>query len=161
MVQEEVCCPRFNTAPWDGKMHVWQEKLFVKNTIPQFLHMPLPGFYGRTIQRMRAAIENANASVDTEDFLMLTQDLSPWKSNLYINVTKELPEAENIKLSGTFLSKVFDGSYSNIPKYFKEMEDYVSARGETTLGYYVYYTTCPKCAKEYGHNYIVIFAQVK
>ena len=25
---------------------------------------------------------------------------------------------------------------------------------------YFYYTTCPKCAKKYGHNYIVSFAEV-
>lgn len=26
---------------------------------------------------------------------------------------------------------------------------------------YVFYTTCPKCAREYGKNYVVILAEVK
>ena len=26
---------------------------------------------------------------------------------------------------------------------------------------YFYYTTCPKCAKKHGHNYVVGFAQVE
>lgn len=26
--------------------------------------------------------------------------------------------------------------------------------------YYFHYTSCPKCAKIYGHNYVVAFAKV-
>ncbi|MGE5758418.1 MAG: hydrolase [Sideroxydans sp.] len=26
---------------------------------------------------------------------------------------------------------------------------------------YFYYTTCPKCAKKYGKNYVVILAEVE
>lgn len=25
---------------------------------------------------------------------------------------------------------------------------------------YFHYTTCPKCAKKYGHNYVVLFTEV-
>ena len=77
-----------------------------------------------------------------------------------MSVTKEVPEAENVRLSGTFISKVFDGPYNRIPKYIKEMEQYVRVLGKESNKYYFYYTTCPKCAKKYGHNYIVAFSEV-
>jgi hypothetical protein len=91
---------------------------------------------------------------------MLAYDPSPWKSELYINTTKEVPDANNVRISGTFVSKVFDGPFNNIPQYMKGMNEYLDKIGKKPLKYYFYYTTCPKCAKKYGHNYIVIFAQV-
>ncbi|MEA1876850.1 MAG: hydrolase [Bacteroidota bacterium] len=33
-------------------------------------------------------------------------------------------------------------------------------KGKTLKQMYFYYTTCPKCTKEHGHNYVVGFAQV-
>jgi hypothetical protein len=42
----------------------------------------------------------------------------------------------------------------------REMEAHVSRKGKTIKKQYFYYTTCPKCAKKHGHNYIVAFAQV-
>lgn len=74
--------------------------------------------------------------------------------------TKEVPETENVKLTGTFISKVFDGPYNHIPKYIKEVDSYLTAQGKKAIKYYFYYTTCPKCVKKYGHNYIVAFAEV-
>jgi hypothetical protein len=40
------------------------------------------------------------------------------------------------------------------------MKAYVEAQGKELKKMYFYYTTCPKCAKEYGKNYVVILAQV-
>lgn len=88
-------------------------------------------------------------------------DPSSWKSELYMTVTKEIPGAENVKLSGIYLSKVFDGPYNAVPKLLKEMEKYVSSKGKKTKKYFFYFKTCSKCAKIYGHNYTVAFAQVE
>jgi hypothetical protein len=90
----------------------------------------------------------------------MAYDPSPWKSELYMNVTKEVPGAENVKLNGTFVSKVFDGPYSHVPKYLKEFNKYLNLIEKKAKKIYFYYTTCPKCAKKYGHNYIVAFAEV-
>lgn len=154
------CCPKFDTTPWDEKTHKWQDKLFIKDTIPQFLHMPLPGTINKTIGHMWEQAQQADATPDMKDFLMLAYDPSPWKSEFYLSVTKEVPGGENVKLTGTFLSKVFDGPYQNVPKWIKEMDRYIAKQGKTTQKYYFYFTTCPKCAKIYGHNYVVAFAQV-
>lgn len=157
----DECCPKFDPSLWDKKESVWRDKLFIKETLPQFLHMPLPWMVGKMITRMWKQIEDAGAAPDIKDFLWLANDPSPWRGDHYLYATKEVPGAENVKLSGTFLSKVFDGPFNAIPKYVKEMDEYVLKKGEKVLDYYFYYTTCPKCAKKYGHNYIVAFAKIK
>ncbi|MDD5126867.1 MAG: hypothetical protein PHR43_02025 [Dehalococcoidales bacterium] len=154
------CCPEFFPEPWQEKEITWQGKLFIRDTVAQFLHMPLPGAFGKAVGRMWQKIEAAGARPNDKDFIMLAYDPSPWKSELYINVTREVPNAENVRLSGTYLTRVFDGPYNAVPKWIKEMERYVTAKGKTVKKYYFYYTTCPKCAKKYGHNYVVVFAEV-
>jgi predicted nucleic-acid-binding Zn-ribbon protein len=77
-----------------------------------------------------------------------------------MTVTKDVLEEKMVKISGTFLSKVFDGPYNAVPKWIKEMDAYVASQKKSVLKYYFYYTTCPKCAKNYGYNYVVAFAQV-
>ena len=63
-------------------------------------------------------------------------------------------------LSGTFLSKVFEGSFRNIRTWVSEMQEYVKSQGRELQKLYFYYTTCPRCAKKYGKNYVVLLAQV-
>jgi len=154
------CCPKFNPEPWDEKEITWKDKLFVKDSMIQFMHMPLPGAFGKTVGRMWKKIEDAGANPDIKDFIMLAYDPSPWKGELYINATKEVPDAENIRFSGTYLTKVFDGPYNAVPKWIREMERYVTQKGQKVKKYYFYYTTCPKCAEIYGKNYVVVFAEV-
>ncbi len=80
--------------------------------------------------------------------------------DLYLSVTNTVPNAENITLSGTFKSKVFDGAYKEIPKFIKQMDTYLSKEDKKANNYYVHYAYCPKCAKEAGHNYMVLFGAV-
>ena len=154
------CCPKFDPEPWNEKEFTWKDKLFVKDTMMQFMHMPLPGAFGKTVERMWKKIEDAEANPDIKDFIMLSTESSPWRGEVYINATKEVPNAENIKISGTFITKVFDGPYNAVPKWIKEMAQYVAQKGKTIKKFYFYYTTCPKCVKTYGHNYVVAFAEV-
>lgn len=159
--KEDQCCPKFNPKAWDGKTHHWQGKLFIKETLPQLFHMPFPPMVGKMIARQWQKAQDANAAPDLKDFLWLAYDPSPWKGEHYIAVTKKVPNAENIKLSGTFITKVFDGPFNAVPKWAKEMDSFLAKKGKKAQKYYFYYTTCPKCAKKYGHNYVVAFAQVK
>ena len=71
------------------------------------------------------------------------------------------PWAKNVALSGAFFTKVFDGSYNAVPKWIKEMDSQIASQSKTAKKHYVYFTTCPKCAKTYGHNYAVALAQVE
>jgi len=154
------CCPKFDPEPWHEKELKWKDKPFIRETIPQFMHIPLPGVFGKAVGRMWEKIEDAQAKPEMRDFIMLATESSPWKGEIYINTTKEVPNAENVKLSGTYLTKVFDGPYNDVPKWIKEMTPYIAEKGKSIKRWFFYYTTCPKCAKKYGHNYVVAFAEV-
>jgi hypothetical protein len=154
------CCPKFDPEPWQEKELIWRDKPFIRETVLQFMHIPLPGTFGKAVGRMWKKIEDAQAKPDMNDFIMLAAESSPWKGEIYITTTKEVPNAKNVKLSGTYLTKVFDGPYNDVPKWVKEMTPYIAEKGKSVRKYYFYYTTCPKCAKKYGHNYVVTFAEV-
>ena len=153
---ETGCCPRFNPKPWEEKEITWQDNLFIKDHIRSFLHIPL-GF-GKVMVKNMEMIKAADAL--TPEPLMLSDENSLWGSDVYIAVSKEVPQAEMVKISGTFLTKVFEGPYRNTGKWVKEMKAYVKAKGREMKKMYFFYTTCPKCAKVYGKNYTVILAEV-
>ena len=156
---QEPCCPKFNPELWDEKTHIWQDKLFIQDEVKQLFHMPLN--MSKVISRMWKKVQDAGAATSMEEFLMLAYDPSPWKSEIYINVTKEVPDAKNVKLSGTHISKVFDGPYNAVPIWIKVMDQFLASKQKKLKKYYFYFTTCPKCAKIYGKNYVVAFAEVE
>lgn len=158
--QTELCCPEFDIAPWDRKTHQWQGKPFIKESIPVFFHIPWPPMIGRLVRRMWEKSDKADAAVKGKDFIVMSTDPSPWRSEWFMSVTKEVPDAENVKLSGTFVTRVFDGPYNAVPKWIKEMDKYLADQGKKAEKYYFHYTSCPKCAKLRGHNYVVAFAQI-
>ena len=150
------CCEPFDPAPWQEKEIAWNNKLFVKDRVTSFFHIPL-NFGAKVVKNMKL-IEKAGAKSAYQ--LMLTDENSLWGADVYIDVAKDVPGAQMAKLSGTFLSKVFDGPYQNAGKWAKEMESYVKNKGREQKKIYFSYTTCPKCAKAYGKNYVVLFAQI-
>ncbi len=156
----EPCCPKFDPGPWDGTTREWKGKTFLMRTTPQFLHMPLLPLYRKTLAGMWKIAKENGAAPPLEDFLLLATDPSPWKSELYMATVKEVPGEKNVTLSGTFFSRVFDGPYNAVPKWIKEINLRVAERGRKVKRYFVYYTTCPRCAKIYGHNYAVVLAEL-
>ena len=161
MPHDKECCQKFDPQPWDGITHEWKNKLFIKKTISQLFHMPIPWVYSKTLTAMWEQAKSHGIAPDIKDFLLLAYDPSPWKSELYLYVLREHKDVENIvPMNGRYISKVFDGPYQNVPKYMKEMELFLQKQGERAKKYYFYFTTCPECAKKYGHNYIVVFTEV-
>lgn len=158
MSSTETCCKEFNTKYWDEKVSVWKDKLFLKDEVKQLFHMPLN--IGPVITRMWQQVEQAKAAPADDEFLLLFYDPSPWKSEGYMTVTKDIPGANVVKINGTFFSKVFDGPYNAVPNWIKEMDELLAKRGKKALKYYFHYAYCPKCAKKYGHNYCIAFAQI-
>jgi len=153
---ETGCCQRFDPAPWDGKEITWKDKLFVKDRVISIFHIPLN--FGQVIVRNMEGIKKADALPDKA--LMLSDENSLFGSDVYISVTKAVPGAKMEKISGTFLTKVFEGPYQNMGAWVKEMEAHVKAKGKEMKKMYFFYTMCPNCAKHYGKNYTVILAQV-
>jgi hypothetical protein len=157
IIKSTGCCEPFNPEPWQDKEITWENKIFVKDHVTSFLHMPL-NFGGKVVKNMKL-IKTARA--ETADQLMLTDENSLWGADIYINVSKDVPNAQMTTISGTFLTKVFEGPFQNAGKWAKEMKEYVKSKGKELKKIYFFYTTCPKCAKAYGKNYIVLFAQIR
>jgi len=151
------CCEPFNPEPWQDKEITWQDKLFVKDHVTSFFHIPLN--MGKKIVKNMGLIEKAGARAPYQ--LMLTDEKSLWGADIYIDVAKDVSGAQMAKLSGTFLTKVFEGPYRNAGKWAVEMKEYVKSKGQELKKLYFSYTTCPRCAKAYGKNYVVLFAQIK
>lgn len=153
---ETGCCARLDRELWDEKRHEWTDRPFLRDQVREFLHIPLN--FGSVMARDHAAIEAAEAY--PEDPLWLTDEVSPWKSDVYVATDRPVGEATMANISGTFLSKVFEGPYRHMGKWMGEMEAWVREQGEEPEHLYFYYPTCPKCAKAFGKNEVVLFAKV-
>lgn len=154
---ETGCCARLDRQLWDEREHNWRDKPFLKDHIRAFLHIPLN--FGSVISRDHASIEEAAAYPEYP--LWLTDEVSPWGSDVYVATDREIPNAQMVRLSGKYLSKVFEGPYRDIGKWLQAMNQYVADRGHEVKKTYFFYATCPKCAKRFGKNEVVLFAQVE
>jgi hypothetical protein len=155
-VKPTGCCEVFDPVPWQDKEIVWTNKLFAKDHVTSFFHMPLN--MGQVVTKNLALIEEAGAKAEHQ--LMLTDEKSLWGADIYIDVAKGVPGAKMATISGTFLTQVFEGPYQNAGIWMKEMEAYAKSKGKQMKKLYFSYTTCPKCAKAYGKNYVILFAQI-
>ena len=152
----DECCPRFEPEPWDDKTLTWENRRFIKARVTSIFHIPLN--FGAVMNRNVSAIEAASAKPDT--MVVLSDENSLWGADVYIEVTKDIPGANMATISGTFFSKVFEGPYRDMRKWIEEMKSFVHSKGKHLQKLYFFYTTCPKCAKKYGKNYVAILAKI-
>lgn len=159
--QNQECCPKFDPQKWDEKTHNWDNKPFIKETIPTLFHIPFPPMIGKKVKKMCKLIEfDEKEQADKENVLLLFRDPSAFKSEMYMSVISPISNAENVNLSGIFVAKVFAGPYNAIPKFIKQMNEYLAGQGKKAKDYYVHYAYCPKCAKKFGNNHMILFAEV-
>ncbi len=156
MDTEKICCPEFNPAPWDQKEIHWQKKKFTTDRVRSFFHIPLN--FGAVMKRMMTRIETSQ--VKSEEMIVLADEDSLWGTNVFVDVSGDVVDGKMVEISGTFISKVFEGPYRNMRMWIKEMARYVEAQDRQIENQYFYYTTCPKCARKYGKNYVVLLAEV-
>jgi hypothetical protein len=154
--ETQPCCPQGFPAAWQEKEISWQDKPFVKARVRSFLHVPLN--YTGVLARQVRLIEAAGAR--PEEMVVLADENSLWGADLYVAAAADVPGAQMARLSGEYLSKVFEGPYRNIPQWIAEMKQYVRSRGKEMKSLYFSYLTCPKCARRYGKNYVALVAQV-
>jgi hypothetical protein len=154
---ETGCCPRFVPERFDEKELHWQGKRFLKDRVPCLFYVPLR--FSAAMKRSTKRIEEAEATT-SDPPLILSETTSPWSMDLYIEVGKDMRGAELVDLDGSYLSKVFEGPYKEAGRWHREMENWVRSRGKEITRTLMYYTTCPRCAKHYGKNYVVILAAV-
>ena len=151
------CCPRFNPDGWDDQSLHFKDKLFVKAKTRSIFHIPLN--MGSIYPKTMNAIEAAQA-LDMNQVIVLSHDPSAWRGEHYFSVTTAVPGQEMVQMTGEFLTKVFEGPYKNAPKWEKEMDVLVKSKGRQVQKTFFFYTTCPKCAKFYGENYVVAVSEI-
>lgn len=151
------CCPPFNPAEWDGQTFAFKDKPFMKFKTRSFLHIPLD--MNKAMKKALAKVEEAGAS--SQEYLMLSDEVSPWEAEHYLAVAKDVPDADMISLNGTYMAKVFEGPFKDMRKWHKQLIAFVKSRGQKPVKTYFSYTMCPNCAKAYGKNYVVGFEQIE
>jgi hypothetical protein len=156
-LEEIECCPPFNPALWENKKFSWDNKMFIKDKVFCVFNMPVN--FGSVMTRLMKLLENSKAN--TPDSLCLSEHTSSWNMNLYLAVDKEVEGAQNTSISGSFYSKVYEGSFNKTSEWIKDFETKIKEIGLQHSKLYMWYTTCPKCAKKYGKNYTVIIAMLK
>ncbi|HBX51037.1 MAG: hypothetical protein A2275_19065 [Bacteroidetes bacterium RIFOXYA12_FULL_35_11] len=154
---EAICCPEFEPSQWDDKIIDWNKKTFIKDKVCTFLYMPLN--FGNVMRRLDKKVREASASVP--EYLCLSEHTSAWNINLYLAVDKKIPDSETIVFSGSYYCKVYEGNFKDTGKWCKDFESTIKTKGYCSEKMFMWYTTCPKCAKKYGKNYVVILGKIK
>ena len=152
---EPICCPKFDPAPWDNVHFEWKDKVFVKGSVCTLFYMPLN--FGSVMKKMDHNIRAAGA--DWSEGICLSDHTSKWNMDLFISVDKPVSTLESRIFTGKFYSKVYEGPFRDSGKWFKDFDQILKEKGLTDAKVYAWYTTCPKCAKKYGKNYVVLVAR--
>jgi hypothetical protein len=151
------CCPKFNPEGWDGQELHFRDKPFVRATTRSVMHAPVN--MGKVFGRVQRHVDEAGG-FDPDDIIVLSRDVSPWESEHYFAMARPVPGEETATLSGDFVTKVFEGPYRKARDWHGELKELARRRGKEDGDVYFFYTTCPKCAKAYGANYVVGVVQV-
>ena len=134
---------------------MWQNKPFVTDHVHCLLHVPLD-MRQRVVENQRW-IDAAQARPAHP--LMLSTDTSAWGADLFIEVTRPVPGAQMTTISGTFTTKVYEGPYSQSRKWMADFRRLMAEQGQPIDKIFFGYTTCPRCAKAYGKNYVILFGR--
>ena len=153
---DPICCPKFDPIPWDDVNFEWNDKVFVKGSVFTLFYMPMN--FGSVMKKMDKKIREAGA--DWSEGICLSDHTSQWNMDLYISVDKKVSTLENQVLTGKFYSKVYEGPFKDTGKWFKDFEQVLIGKGYQKPKVYAWYTTCPKCAKKYDKNYVVMIGQI-
>lgn len=155
-IEKPECCPKFDPAPWDGKVFKWKDKKFIKDHVSTIFYMPVN--FGGVMQKFNNLLKE-NKEISTE--ICLSEHTSKWKMNVYLEVNNEIPGAENIELTGNYVSKAYEGPFRDVSDWQKDFKYWCNTKDYKISRTYMWYTTCPKCAKKYGKNYTVIFGEIE
>lgn len=156
MKKEKSCCPAFKPKLWHNKTHIFQHKLFLKESVRTFFYMPLN--FNRVMKRLFKTAEKSGAKF--QDGLTLTDHTSRWNMDVYVAVNKRIRGAKNVTMSGKFFSRVYEGSNENAKFWAEDFDEYMKSKKLKYSRLYMWYTTCPQCAEEFGKNYVVWIAKI-
>jgi hypothetical protein len=154
---EEICCPKFDPSGWDDQVFDWKSKPFVKEKVFTLFYMPVN--FGKVMRRLDKQISASGGTIPEN--LCLSDHTSKWNMDVYVAVDMEIPDLKNVTLSGKYYSKVYEGPYKDTGKWWQDFMGILKSKAMNMKKSYMWYTTCPKCAKKYGKNYVAILAETE
>lgn len=149
-------CRQLDPAAWDSKEFDLSRRYFIKGRVTSIFHMPLN--IAAVIARLVKQAEAAGAMPG--EYFALTDESSLWGADFLMEVTKSVAGADNELVTGRWLAKVFEGQYSKMGEWIGQMKAELKKRNREMGRLLFYYSACLKCAKKFGKNYVVIFAQI-
>lgn len=155
--REPECCPRFDPSPWEDQVFEWTNKKFIKGKVFTLFFIPVN--FGQAMRKLDKKVSAVKGHVP--DNMCLSLHTSKWNMDVYLAVDSVVPEAENITLSGKYYSKVYEGAFKETGNWCNDYEAKARSKGLVTKKMYMWYTTCPKCAKKFGENYVVIISEIE
>ncbi len=160
-VNETGCCAIPDIAQWDNHTIEFTHEPFIALETKSVFHIPLNMAHVMTELNETAAA--AGVTPPPEQILILSRDLSPWKTQHLYRVTQPIrgvETIENVELTGKFLTRVFEGPYQNAKDWANELQNTAREHRREAQEIYFFYTTCPSCAEHYGKNYVIGFARI-
>lgn len=76
-------------------------------------------------------------------------------------VSDRVPGCDNVELDGEFETSVFKGPYKDARTWHAKIKARVEEAGKSLQETWFFYTTCPRCVRSYGKNYVVGFARTR
>lgn len=150
------CCPVFHPEKYDQKTFNFSDLHFIQTSTKSVMYMPLN--MDKVFTKTQADIEASGQSID-DRYLILSNDVSVFKCIHNFMTNGPVKNYPSIKLTGNYLAKVYDGDFKDMGKWVNEFSAELKANGSKNPKIYTFYTTCPNCAKVYGHNYVVLFGE--
>jgi len=157
-VNETGCCAVPNIHDWNEKVVEFSNKRFIREYTKSVFFVPTN--MDKVMSSLAETAVSAGALMPPDQAMILSRDLSPFKAEQLYAVSKEVPGADNVQLTGLFATKVFEGEYKNAKSWHQELAKYVASLGKKSSEIYLFYTTCPKCAEHYGKNYTIGLARI-
>lgn len=155
--EKNECCPRFDPILWNDKTFEWNNKRFIKDKVYSMMYVPLN--FGAVMTRVGNLADASKAS--SSDGMCLTHHRSGWVMDIYYAVDKEVPGADNVVMNGKFYCKAYEGPFKDTGKWHNDFENTAKQKGLALQNTFIWYTTCPKCAKKYGKNGVAFFGELK
>lgn len=150
------CCPPFKPKLWDNKTFTWKNKLFIKDRVRTFFYMPLN--INRVMTRLFKTSSKAGALFP--DGMVLSDHTSKWNMDIYVAVNKRIRGLQHVTMSGKFYARVYEGPHEDTKFWAEDFEKTMKSKKLKYTRLYMWYTTCPSCAADYGKNYVVWLAKL-
>ncbi|MEK7096634.1 MAG: hydrolase [Patescibacteria group bacterium] len=149
-------CKELKKSDWDEKEFIWKNKVFYKTKYKEFMHIPLN--FGKVITKAFKEIEKNK--IETDGFTLSGEE-NVFSSSLMIPLKTKSDKLPTETMSGSFMTKLFEGQYKDAGDWAKEMTNYVHGKQKEVAKLWFWYAICPKCAKKMGKVQTVIFAETK